>query len=147
MLKNNLDVRTIFNGTDGAVWVTTDEQEVKVGSMKTLSLKQTNVYEDVDVSESMTKKRKLVGVELTGEFTKFKVDNTFINIFSKYKDGEQPDISIVAKAYNENTGRVQRVKIIGVTFDELLLTDLQQKKAIEESLPFGCEDYDWIENN
>ncbi len=146
MLKNSLDVKTIFNGTDGAVWITTDEQEVKVGSMKTFTLKQTNTYEDIDVSEVMTKKRKLVGVELTGEFTKFKVDNTFINIMSKYKDGDQPDISFVGKAYNNSTGKMQRVKVIGVTFDEGILIDLQPKKAIEESLPYSCEDYEWIEN-
>ena len=72
-MSNNLDVKKIFNGTDGAVWITTETEEVKVGSMKTFSLKQTNTYEDIDVSESMTKKRKLIGVELSGELTKFKI--------------------------------------------------------------------------
>ena len=114
--------------------------------MKTFALKQTNTYADVDVSESVIKKRKLVGVELTGEFTKFKVDNSFINIFEEYKNGNQPDISIIGKAFNNNTGKVQRVKVIGVTFNELNLIDLQQKTPTEESLPFGAEDYEWIEN-
>ena len=145
-MANNLDVKRIFNGTDGAVWLQTDTQEVKIGSMKTFALKQANTYADVDLSENIIKKRKLTGVELTGEFTKFKVDNTFINIFEEYKNGNQPDISIIGKAFNNNTGKVQRVKITGVTFDELNLIDLQQKTPSEESLPFGAENYEWLEN-
>ncbi len=145
-MSNNLDVKKIFNGTDGAVWITTETEEVKVGSMKTFSLKQTNTYEDIDVSESMTKKRKLIGVELSGELTKFKIDSTFINIFQQYKNGDQPDISFVGKAYNNNTDKMQMVKVTGITFDELVLVDLQQKKAIEESIPYAAEDYEWIEN-
>ena len=145
-MSNNLDVKKVFNGTDGAVWITTETEEVKVGSMKTFSLKQTNTYEDIDVSESMTKKRKLIGVELSGELTKFKIDSTFINIFQQYKNGDQPDISFVGKAYNNNTDKMQMVKVTGITFDELVLVDLQQKKAIEESIPYAAEDYEWIEN-
>lgn len=141
----NLDVKTIFNGTDGAIWLTTDTQEVKVGSMKSFSLKQKNIFSNIDESESLSSKRKLVGIELTGELTKWKVDSSFIDIFERYKDGEQPEISFVGKAYNNNTGKVQRVKVIGVTLDELNLMDLAQKTPAEESLPFACEDYDWIE--
>ena len=145
-MANNLQPNEIFNGTDGAVWITTDTQEVKVGSMKTFTLKQANKFADIDESESYTNKRKLVGVELTGEFTKWKIDNTFINIFEQYKNGNQPDISIIGKAYNNNTNKVQRVKVVGVTFDELNLIDLAQKTPTEESLPYACEDYEWLEN-
>lgn len=145
-MGNNLNPKTIFNGTDGAVWLQTDTQEVKIGSMQSATLKQTNQWEDVDVSESLTKKRKLVGIELTGEIVKFKVDNTFINIFQQYKDGDIPDISLIMKAYNNNTGKMQRVKVVGVTLDENILIDLQQKKAIQESIPYAAENYEWLEN-
>ena len=40
---------------------------------------------------------------------------------------------------------MQRVKVIGVTFDELNLIDLAQKTPTKESLPYGAEDYKWIE--
>ena len=113
--------------------------------MKTFSLKQKNVFANIDESESLSTKRKLVGIELTGELTKWKIDSTFVNIFEQYKNGEQPEISFVGKAYNNNTGKVQRVKIINVTIDELNLIDLAQKTPTEESLPYACEDYDWIE--
>ncbi len=141
----NTKPQDIFNGTDGAIWLSTDDQEVKVGSMKTFSLKQKNMFSDIDESESFSKKRKLVGVELSGELTKWKVDNTFVKLFEQYKNGSQPDISIIGKAYNNNSGKVQRIKIIGVTFDELNLMDLAQKTPTEESLPYACEDYEWLE--
>ena len=142
---SNVDVKTIFNGTDGAIWITTATQEIKIGSMKTFSLKQKNVFANTDESESLSTKRKLVGIELTGELTKWKIDSTFVNIFEQYKNGEQPEISFVGKAYNNNTGKVQRVRVINVTIDELNLIDLAQKTPTEESLPYACEDYDWIE--
>ena len=145
-MTNNLNPKTIFNGTDGAVWLQTETQEVKIGSMQSASLKQTNQWEDVEISESLSKKRNLVGVEFTGEIVKFKIDSTFIDIFGEYKDGEQPDISLIMKAYNNNTGKMQRVKIIGVTFDELTIIDLQQKKAILETIPYSAENYEWLEN-
>ena len=144
-MTNNLNPKEIFNGTDGAVWLSTDTEEVKIGSMETFSLKQANIFADVDQSEHFAKKRKIVGVELKGDFTKDKIDSRFINLFEKYKDGEQPDITIIGKAYNNNTGKMQRVKVIGVTFDELNLIDLAQKTPTKESLPYGAEDYKWIE--
>ncbi len=144
-MTNNLSTKAIFNGTDGAVWITTDSQEVKIGSMKTFTIKQANVYSDVDQSEHFSKKRKIVGVELTGEMTKWKIDNSIIDIMEQYKDGNQPDISLIGKCYNNNTGKMQRIKVIGVTFDEANLIDLAQKTPTEESLPFAYEDYIWLE--
>ena len=140
-----IDIKPLFNGTHGAVWVTLDSQEFKVGEMKTFKAKQTNSYEDVDVSEVFTKQRKLVGVELTGEFTKFKADSNFINIAERNKNGETVEVSIVGKAYNPETKLVQRVKLEGVTFDEFMLIDLEQKTLTEESLPFAFTDYSWLE--
>lgn len=140
-----IDVKPLFNGTHGAVWVTLDNQEFKIGEMKTFSAKQTNTYEDVDVSEVFAKQRKLVGVELAGEFTKFKTDSNFINIAERNKNGETVEISIIGKAYNPETQIVQRIKLEGVTFDEVSLIDLEQKKLTEESLPFNFADYSWLE--
>lgn len=140
-----IDVKPLFNGTHGAVWVTLDNQEFKVGEMKTFRTKQTNIYEDVDVSEVFTKQRKLVGVELTGEFTKFKKDSNFINIAEHNKNGETVEVSIIGKAYNPETKLTQRVKLEGVTFDEFMLIDLEQKTLTEESLPFAFSNYEWLE--
>ena len=140
-----IDTKPLFNGTHGAVWVTLDNQEFKVGEMKTFRVKQTNTYEDVDVSEVFTKQRKLVGVELTGEFTKFKKDSNFINIAEHNKNGETVEVSIIGKAYNPETKLTQRVKLEGVTFDEFMLIDLEQKTLTEESLPFAFSNYEWLE--
>ena len=143
-MVNTTQPKEIFNGTDGAIWITTDTETFKVGSMEKFILKQTQVWEDIDLSECMTKKRKLVGVELTGEISKFRIDSRMINIAESYKDGDQLDISIMGKAYNNNTGLEQRVKIKGVTFDELDLLSLEQKTPTKEATNFGAEDYEWI---
>lgn len=144
-MAEKIDIKPLFNGTHGAVWVTLDNQEFKVGEMKTYKVIQKNIYEEVDVSECFTKQRKLVGVELTGDFTKFKKDSNFINIAERNKNGETVEVSIIGKAYNPETKLTQRVKCIGVTFDEFSLIDLEQKKLTEESLPFALTDYEWLE--
>ncbi len=143
-MANKTTTNEIFNGTNGAVWIATDSENLKVGSMDKFSLKQTMQYEDVELSEDIIKKRKLTGIELTGEISKFKVDFKMIDIAKKYKDGDQLDIYFIGKVYNNNTGLEQKVKIKGVTLDEIDILNLEQKTPTKESTSFGAEDWEII---
>ena len=137
----------IFNGTNGTLWLSTDTQEVEVGSIQNFTLKQKNNFEDVDEANNYGKKRRFVGFELSGTISKFKVDNSFINIMEEYKNGNQPDISLIGKVENPTTNKIQRMRIKGVTFDEMDLIAFEQKKATTEEIPFEAEDYNWIDNS
>lgn len=134
----------IFNGTNGSLWLSTDDSEILVGSFQTFTLKQTNQYEDVNEAEFLGKKRRLVGYELTGTMTKFKIDTTAVDIMEKYKKGETPDINFIAKAHNPNTKAMQVIKVMGVTIDECDIINLEQKTATREEMPYSAEDYKWI---
>ena len=93
----------IFNGTNGTLWLSTDDMEIPVGSFQTFTLHQNNEFEDVNEAEFLGKKKRLLGYELTGTISKYKTDHAMADIMEKYKDGETPDINFVAKAYNPNT--------------------------------------------
>lgn len=143
-MANKTKMKDIFNGSNGAIWLSTDTESLKIGSMEKFTFKQTMQYEDIDLSEEIVKKRKLVGVELTGEISKFKIDFKMVDIAKKYKDGDQLDIYFIGKVYNPNTGLEQKAKIKGVTLDEIDIFNLEQKTPTKESTSFSAEDWEII---
>ena len=134
----------IFNGTNGSVWLSTDNEETPIGSVQTFNLHQTNQIEDIDEAEFLGKKKRVVGYELKGTLTKFKVDHAIIDKMEEYKNGNTPEISFMGKAYNKNTKRMEVIKVIGVTFNEADLMNLEQKTTTKEEIPYAAEDYKWI---
>lgn len=126
-----------FNGTEGTLWI----NNLPCYSLQSFSLKQTNVYEDVNKSGSLKKSRRRVGIELSGTISKYKVDNTFIQLMKDYKDSDEPEIKIIGKVENKTTGIVQRIEITGVTISEMDIFNFEQKKLITEEIPFEAEDW------
>ena len=134
----------IFNGTNGTLWLSSDTTESKIGSMQTFSLHQNNEYEDVNEADFYGKKKRFLGYELTGTISKYKVGHEFLDILEQIKNGDTPEINLIGKAYNPNTKRMEVLKVIGVTFDEGDIMNLEQKTATKEDLPYAAEDYKWI---
>lgn len=139
-----MNTNEIFNGTNGSVFISTDDTEDLIGSMQTFTVHQANETEDINEAEFLGKKKRVVGYEVTGTLTKFKMDSAFINIMEKYKNGDTPSISFMGKAYNPATKITQVIKVIGVTFNEMDLINLEQKKTTVEEIPYSAEDYKWI---
>ena len=131
----------IYNGTNGTLWLSTDDMEIPVGSIQSFQLKQTNEWEDVNEAEFYGKKKRLLGYELTGTISKYKVGIEMLNIMEEYQKGNTPDISLIGTVRNPNTGGVQVVKIIGVTFNEGDILNFEQKTATREEIPFAAEEW------
>lgn len=112
--------------------------------MQTFSLHQNNEYEDVNEADFYGKKKRFLGYELTGTISKYKVGHEFLDILEQIKNGNTPEINLIGKAYNPNTKRMEVLKVIGVTFDEGDIMNLEQKTATKEDLPYAAEDYKWI---
>ena len=127
----------IFNGTDGKLWV----NDVPVLSIQSFVLHQTNVFEDVNKAGQLTEARRLVGIELSGTISKFKVDNSMAGIMEEYKNGDTPDIKLIGLLENKATGVMQRAVIKDVTFGEMDIFNFEQKASVKEEIPYECEDY------
>jgi len=128
-----------LNGTDGKLWI----NDTLCASIKSFTLKQKNVFETIDKAGQLTTSRRLVGIELTGTISKFKIDNSIAGIMKEYADGNAPEIKLIGLLENKTTGLMQRAIIKGVTFDELDLINFEQKKVIVEDIPYEAESYSY----
>lgn len=131
----------IFNGTNGTLWLSTDDMELPVGSIQSFTLKQKNEFEDVNEAEFYGKKKRFLGYELTGTISKYKIGIEMLNVMEKYTKGETPNITLIGTVRNPNTGSVQVIKIIGVTFEEMDVITFEQKTATKEEIPFSAEEW------
>ena len=136
-MAENFNTLETLNGTDGKLWV----NETLVGSVQSFVLKQKNIWEDVHKSGNLGKSRRLVGFELSGTISKYKIDNAFTRIMEECKDGNPPDIKLIGLLENKNSGMMQRAVIKGVTLDELDIINFEQKKVLMEEIPYEAEDY------
>lgn len=128
-----------LNGTDGKLWI----NDTLCASIKSFTLKQKNVFESIDKAGQLTTSRRLVGIELTGTISKFKIDNSIAGIMKEYADGNAPEIKLIGLLENKTTGLMQRAIIKGVTFDELDIINFEQKKVIVEDIPYEAESYSY----
>lgn len=128
-----------LNGTDGKLWI----NDTLCASIKSFTLKQKNVFETIDKAGQLTTSRRLVGIELTGTISKFKIDNSIAGIMKEYADGNAPEIKLIGLLENKTTGLMQRAIIKGVTFDELDIINFEQKKVIVEDIPYEAESYSY----
>ena len=133
----SFDTNSTINGTDGRLWI----NDTPCATIQSFVLHQTNVYEDVNKAGQKTKSRRVLGIELTGTITKYKTDNTMVGLMQDYKDGDTPEIKLIALLENPKTGMMQRATIKGVTFGEMDLINFEQKVLAREEIPFEAEDY------
>ena len=131
----------IWNGTNGELWLNNADKIVKV---QKFTFKQTNKYEAVDSTDSFATQQRLVGVELSGEITKYKTDFKFNEIMEKYAKGIQPDVSLVGKITNPDTGETKRVSITGITIGDMDLFAFEKGKTTQDVIPFNAGDYEYL---
>ncbi len=136
-----MGVEEIWTGADGEVWLNNTD---RLGNVQKVTLKQTNKFEDVDDVDNFSTKKRLVGVELTGELVKFKTDFAFEEIMKKYKNKTQPEISLVARLTNNDTGETKRISITGITLDGMDIFSFEKGKVNQDNISFSAVDYDFV---
>ncbi|OLS02241.1 hypothetical protein TICRE_17930 [Tissierella creatinophila DSM 6911] len=81
-----------------------------------------------------------LGYAYEGAFSYRKSDSNYNKaidlLFTEYAAGRIPDVSIVGKAFNRTTGKTQRIKVSGITFDELTLQSWEERAVGEIEMPF-----------
>lgn len=127
-----------WNGSNGQLWLDDTEFD-KVKSFETKMM-----IEWEDIPAGLQNDRMLLGVAYEGSFSYRKSDRNhrtlMDKVFKLYSQGIVPAISIVGKAFNKATGVTERVKIVGITFDELTIMNWEEKSAVEVEVPFKAYD-------
>lgn len=131
----------IWNGTSGELWLNNTHKLVKI---QKFTFKQSNKYEAVDTTDDIATQQRLVGVELSGEITKYKTDFKFNELMEKYARGLQPDISIIAKMTNHDTGETKRMSITDITLGDMDLFAFEKGKTSQDVIPFNAGRYEFI---
>lgn len=127
------------NGNDywtgnGRIWVNDKDWD----RVKSFEVKMTIEWEDIP--NGLKTERAMNGYVYEGSFSYRKSDQNYNNaidlLFESYSKGIIPDVSIVGKAYNKATNKTQRVKVSGITFDEIELQKFEEKTVGEVEMPF-----------
>lgn len=130
-----------LNGSDGKLWI----NDTPCASVISFVLKQKNEFEDIEKSNHLGKNKRIVGYELTGTISKYKIDNALVGLMEEYKKGNMPEIKLIGLLENKATGLMQRAVIKGITIDEMDIINFEQKKVIREEIPYCAEDYYYID--
>lgn len=135
------DEQQIWTGSQGEVWLNNTDKMLKVLKF---TFTQTNNYEDVDTTDSFAKQRRLIGCELSGEITQYKVDFAYNDIMERYKDGIQPSVSLVGKVRNPDTGEEKRISITDITFNGGDIFGFEKGKANQDTIGFRAGNYEYL---
>jgi hypothetical protein len=132
----------VINGTYGELWIDDDYMAETTGLEAKVTLEKT----EVNQAGTLAKGQKVTGIEGKGTIKLNKVTSYFAKKLSdSIKQGKTPVCTIISKLADPDALGVERVKITGVTFDELTLADWEVKKLAEESVPFTFTGWDFLD--
>ena len=132
-MKKGFSPEKVINGTFGELWIDDYYLAEVIGLEAKVYLEKT----EVNQVRSLVKGYKVTGIDCKGTLKLNKVTSYFINLLSKNtKKGKQTVCTIITKLKDPDSNGTERVKLTGVTFDELTLANWEAKKLGEESIPF-----------
>lgn len=142
-MNMNAKSNQYWNGSNGNIWVNDSEWD----KVKSFEVKMAIEWEDVP--SGLSTDRVLMGYNYEGAFSYRKSDknyNTAMDmLFKEYSEGRVPEVSIIGKAYNKASGKVHRIKISGITFDELTLMNFEEKSVTEVEMAFMASDVEILQ--
>lgn len=135
-------VNKILNGNSGDVWV----NGKLLAQLKSIELKVTGNFEEINFCGDSATHSKYNGWTGEGTIGMYKIDSTVINMLGKaYQTGVMPNIKIITKLTDPNTGKSERVAVTGVTFTEFTLAKFEAKTNVEEELPLKFSKYEILD--
>jgi hypothetical protein len=140
MADTTFSANQTLRGTNGRLWI----NESLMANVKKFEAKIKAVYEDVD-STNPGKDRVIVGYEISGTMTFNKVDSYFANLLAdSWKTLTNPDITIIAKNTDAEGTSNERIKLTGVTIDELPF-GFEVKKLSDEEIAFAASSFEYLD--
>lgn len=135
-------VNKVLTGNSGNVWLNGQ----LLAQVKSIELKVTGNFEDMNFCGDSATHSKYTGWNGEGTLGMFKIDSTVLKLIGKaYQTGVMPDIKIITKLTDQNTGKSERVAVSGVTITEFTLAKFEAKANIEEELPLKFSNYEILD--
>lgn len=136
--------KRVINGTFGEMWLDGEYLAEVTGLQAKIAFEK----QDVAQCKTFFKGSKITGASGTGTIKANKVTSFFTKLLSDcIKEGKFPEYTIISHLADPDALGAERVKLTGVTFDEMTLADWEANKLGEQSYAFtfnGCELLDII---
>lgn len=131
-----------INGTFGALWVNGE----KWMDIESFEAKITLNFEDVNMAEDLSTRKKYTGWSGEGTITVKKVFSRGAKLIAKAaKSGKMPAIKLVGKLADPDAYGSERVSFSDVTINEATLLAFEQKTLATEEISFNFGDYDFLD--
>ncbi len=132
----------IIRGTYGKIWV---DGEL-FAHVKSFEAKASLNYESVDVNGKLGTYQRYTGHSVAGTIVLHKIDSGMAaRLAVGARSGSMPEFKVVTSLADPDSVGAERVELLNVTFDELMLTKFENKKVGEESVPFKAADFNFLE--
>lgn len=141
---DSYNAANVINGTYGEVWV----DDVYMAQTTGLEAKASVKKSDVGMVGRLSPGKKITGIENKGTLKMNHVTSELKAKIAEYiNQGKTPYFTIVSKLADPDAVNAQseRIKLTGVTFDEVTLADFENGKLGEESYPFEFEDFEFLD--
>lgn len=132
----------VISGTEGSIWV----NGVEWAELTAFEAKVTGQFEDVQFCNDYKTYKRFVGQSGEGTITLNKVFSRGAQLMAgAFKNGRMPQVKIITKIFNPQTGKAERAEVKDVVFSEFHLARIENRGVTQEELPFTFSDYDFIE--
>ena len=141
---DSYNASNVINGTYGEVWVDDAYMAQTTGLEAKAGVKKS----DVAMVGRLSPGKKVTGIENKGTLKMNHVTSEMKKkIADSIKQGKTPYFTIISKLADPDAinAQAERVKLTGVTFDEVALVDFENGKLGEESYAFEFEDFEFLD--
>ncbi len=133
----------VINGTFGEAWCDNDYMAEVIGLEAKLKLDTA----DVQMTGTLKKGTKVIGVSGSGTLKLNKVTSYFLNKVSEnIKAGRATRVTIITKLEDPEAFGAERIVLNDCVITELTLADWESGKLGEESIPFTFGDFEILES-
>lgn len=140
--KTKMSANDTINGTFGSVWI----NGIKFANIKSFESKTNFSWEAVDIAEDPGEHQRYMGYSGEGTMTFNKVDSSIVDmLIDDIKAGRFPEITVIGKLEDSARTQAERVQYNEVTFDSITLQKFEQKKLVEEEVPFKFASFDLLD--
>ena len=132
----------IIRGSFGRVWVDAE----LFSNVKSFEAKLTLNYEEVDIAGDLGKHQRYMGFTGEGTMVLHKINSKILaKLATAIKNGEMPDIKIISKLEDPTALGAERIELIEVTIDEVMLMKFENAAIGEEEVPFKFANYNLLD--
>ena len=131
-----------LTGSNGKLWF---DGEL-MAHLKKVDIKVEGNFEDVTLAGDYATYPQYTGYAVSGSVTFAKLNSAVLAKYAAaYKSGVMPDLKIISKLTDVNTGASERAAVTGAVLTTLPLMGFEAKALVDEEFPVKASGYEILE--